>query len=74
MFTRWNRFLRTFASEMKITERQKQARMLVMDYLGFLTDQEALVRRVVDERLAEMQPVIDAMVDERIRERLEQKK
>ena len=45
-----------------------------MDYLGFLTDQEALVRRVVDERLAEMQPVIDAMVDERIRERLEQKK
>ena len=59
---------------MKITERQKQARMLVMDYLGFLTDQEALVRRVVDERLAEMQPVIDAMVDERIRERLEQKK
>ena len=48
--------------------------MLVMDYLGFLTDQEALVRRVVDERLAEMQPVIDAMVDERIRERLEQKK
>ena len=59
---------------MKITERQKQARMLVMDYLGFLTDQETLVRRVVDERLAEMQPVIDAMVDERIRERLEQKK
>ncbi|MBO4891537.1 MAG: hypothetical protein J5502_02925 [Prevotella sp.] len=48
--------------------------MLVMDYLGFLTDQETLVRRVVDERLAEMQPVIDAMVDERIRERLEQKK
>lgn len=48
--------------------------MLVMDYLGFLTDQETLVRRVVDERLAEMQPVIDAMVDERIRERLKQKK
>ena len=45
-----------------------------MDYLGFLTDQETLVRRVVDERLAEMQPVIDAMVDERIRERLKQKK
>lgn len=48
--------------------------MLVMDYLGFLTDQETLVRRVVDERLAEIQPVIDAMVDERIRERLKQKK
>ena len=57
---------------MKVTERQKQAQMLVMDYLRFLMDQEALVRRVVDERLAEMQPVIDAMVDKRIREREKQ--
>lgn len=48
--------------------------MLVMDYLGFLMDQEALVRKVVDERLEEIRPVIDAMVDERIRECLEQKK
>ena len=59
---------------MKVTERQKQAQMLVMDYLRFLMDQEALVRKVVDERLAEMQPVIDAMVDKRIREREMQKK
>ena len=59
---------------MKVTERQKQAQMLVMDYLRFLMDQEALVRRVVDERLAEMQPVIDAMVDKRIREREMQEK
>lgn len=48
--------------------------MLVMDYLGFLTDQETLVRRVVDERLAEMQPVIDAMVDKRICEHETQEK
>lgn len=59
---------------MKVTERQKQAQMLVMDYLRFLMDQEALVRKVVDERLAEMQPVIDAMVDKRIREREMQEK
>lgn len=59
---------------MKVTERQKQAQMLVMDYLRFLMDQEALVRKVVDERFAEMQPVIDAMVDKRIREREMQEK
>ena len=59
---------------MEKTEKQKQARKLVTDYLGFLMDQEGLVRRVVDERLAEMQPIIDAMVDHRIREHLEQEK
>ena len=59
---------------MEKTEKQKQARKLVTDYLGFLMDQEGLVRRVVDERLAEMQPIIDAMVDRRIREHLEQEK
>jgi hypothetical protein len=30
-------------------------------------DQESLVRRVVDERLAEMPPNLEAMIDERIR-------
>jgi hypothetical protein len=49
------------------TERQKQARKLATDYLGFLMDQESLVRRVVDERLAEMHPNLEAMIDERIR-------
>lgn len=59
---------------MKKTERQKQAQKFTRDYLDFLIDQEILVRRVVDERLAEMQPVIDAMVDKRIREREAQEK
>jgi hypothetical protein len=49
------------------TERQKQARKLATDYLGFLMDQESLVRRVVDERMAEMHSDLEAMIDERIR-------
>jgi hypothetical protein len=52
------------------TERQKQARKLATDYLGFLMDQESLVRRVVDERLVEMHPNLEAMIDERIRKLL----
>ena len=52
---------------MNKTERQKQARKLATDYLSFLMDQESLVRRVVDERLAEIHPNLEAMIDERIR-------
>ncbi|MBQ6549106.1 MAG: hypothetical protein IJL82_04190 [Prevotella sp.] len=52
---------------MNKTERQKQARKLATDYLGFLMDQESLVRRVVDERMAEMHSDLEAMIDERIR-------
>jgi hypothetical protein len=54
----------------KKTDRQKQARQLATDYLGFLMDQEGLVRRVVDERVAELQPELEALVDERIRRQL----
>lgn len=54
----------------KKTDRQKQARQLATDYLGFLMDQEGLVRRVVDERVAELQPELEALVDERIRQQL----
>jgi N-glycosylase/DNA lyase len=67
MFTRGTFFYRTFADEMEKTDRQKQARKLVSDYLGFLMDQEGLVRRVVDERLKEMQPKLEDLIDERIR-------
>lgn len=59
---------------MRKTERQKKALNLATDYLGFLIDQETLARRAVDERLEELQPKLEALIDERIRQALAQKK
>jgi len=59
---------------MRKTERQKKALNLATDYLGFLIDQETLARRAVDERLEELQPKLEALIDERIRQVLAQKK
>ena len=58
---------------MRKTERQKKALDLATDYLGFLIDQETLARRAVDERLEELQPKLEALIDERIRQLLAQK-
>ena len=58
---------------MRKTERQKKALDLATDYLGFLIDQETLARRAVDERLEELQPKFEALIDERIRQLLAQK-
>ena len=59
---------------MRKTERQKKALDLATDYLEFLIDQETLARRAVDERLEELQPKLEALIDERIRQALAQKK
>ena len=59
---------------MRRTERQKQAMNLATDYLGFLIDQETLARRAVDERLEELHPKLEALIDERIRQVLDHKK
>ena len=58
---------------MRKTERQKKALDLATDYLEFLIDQETLARRAVDERLEELQPKLEALIDERIRQLLAQK-
>ena len=55
---------------MRKTERQKKALDLATDYLEFLIDQETLARRAVDERLEELQPKLEALIDERIRQLL----
>ena len=55
---------------MRKTERQKKALNLATDYLEFLIDQETLARRAVDERLEELQPKLEALIDERIRQLL----
>ena len=74
MFINHQLFHRNFAPGMRKTERQKKALNLATDYLGFLIDQETLARRVVDERLEELHPKLEALIDERIRQVLAQKK
>lgn len=63
---------------MEKTERQKRARALASQYLELLMDHEAnqerLVKRMVDERFAELQPMIEALVDQRVESRLKQSK
>lgn len=63
---------------MEKTERQKRARALASQYLELLmdheADQERLVKRMVDERFAELQPMIEALVDQRVESQLKQNK
>ena len=61
---------------MEKTERQKRAMAFASEYLELLmgheADQEKLVRRMVDERIAELQPVIEKLVEKRIAQKLKQ--
>ena len=61
---------------MEKTERQKRAMAFASEYLELLmgheADQEKLVRRVVDERIAELQPMIEELVEKRIAQKLKQ--
>ena len=53
-----------------MTEKQKAARKLASDYLGYLTEQEELVSRLVDRRLNQMAPQIEQRISQIIDERL----
>ena len=61
---------------MEKTERQKRAMAFASEYLELLmgheADQEKLVRRMVDERIAELQPMIEELVEKRIAQILKQ--
>jgi hypothetical protein len=61
---------------MEKTERQKRAMAFASEYLELLmgheADQEKLVRRMVDERIAELQPMIEKLVEKRIAQKLKQ--
>ena len=76
MFTTLSPFCRNFAPEMEKTERQKRAMAFASEYLELLmgheADQEKLVRRMVDERIAELQPMIEELVEKRIAQKLKQ--
>lgn len=61
---------------MEKTERQKRAMAFASEYLELLmgheADQEKLVRRMVNERIAELQPMIEELVEKRIAQKLKQ--
>jgi hypothetical protein len=69
-------FIVTLHPEMEKTERQKRAMAFASEYLELLmgheADQEKLVRRMVDERIAELQPMIEELVEKRIAQKLKQ--
>ena len=47
-------------------ELQRASQQLVSDYMSFLIDQEALVERVVERRLAELQPQMEERIKDHI--------
>ena len=69
-------FLEEKHPEMEKTERQKRAMAFASEYLELLmgheADQEKLVRRMVDERIAELQPMMEELVEKRIAQKLKQ--
>ena len=42
-------------------------RQAAFDYLHFLTDQEMRVERLVDRRLAELQPQIEQLIEDKLK-------
>ena len=47
-------------------EVQRASQRLVSDYMSFLIDQEALVERVVERRLEELQPEMEKRIKDHI--------
>ena len=58
----------------QLTERQRAMRQTAFDYLHFLADQEMMIERIVTQKLTEMQPQIEQMIEEKVAQRLEQSK
>lgn len=58
----------------QLTDRQKTMRQTAFDYLHFLADQEMMIERIVSQKLTEMQPQIEQMIEEKVAQRLEQSK
>jgi hypothetical protein len=56
----------------QLTERQRAMRQTAFDYLHFLADQEMMIERIVTQKLTEMQPRIEQMIEEKVAQRLEQ--
>ena len=54
-------------------ELQRASRQLVSDYMSFLIDQEALVERIVERKLAERLPQMEENIQNHIINQLKRK-
>ena len=55
---------------MSSTEKQKAAHKFAADYLSFLSQQEAVVNRLIDRKWKEIEPRLEQFIDKKIEERL----
>ena len=55
---------------MASTEKQKAAHKFAADYLSFLSQQEAVVNRLIDRKWKEIEPRLEQFIDKKIEERL----
>ena len=57
---------------MKKNDQHEDAMRLTTEYTQLLSRQEGMVQRMLDRKLAQMEPKIEELIDQRIRERLAQ--
>ena len=53
---------------MALSEKQKAAHRLAAEYLYFLSQQEAVLNRMLERKLKEMEPKLEQMIEKRIAE------
>lgn len=55
---------------MSLTEKQKAAHELATDYMSFLSQQEAVMDKLLDRKWKEIEPWLEQMIDKKIAEHL----
>ena len=54
---------------MEKTEKQRAAHQLIGDYMKFMSEQESVVERIVDKKLAQMEPLVRQIVEQYLKEK-----
>ena len=55
---------------MSNTEKQKAAHGLAADYMSFLSQQEAVMDRMLDRKWKEIEPRLEQIIDKKVEEHL----
>ena len=55
---------------MSSTEKQKAAHNFAADYMSFLSEQEAVMDRMLDRKWKEIEPWLEQLIDKKIEEHL----
>ncbi|MBO7119773.1 MAG: hypothetical protein J6W03_05585 [Bacteroidaceae bacterium] len=53
---------------MALSEKQKAAHQLAAEYLSFLSQQEAVVNRLLDRKWKEIEPRLEQLIEKKIEE------